>query len=71
MVIGNELRERRSRLRLQQQQMAALCGVEPSHLCRIEAGRKTMPVYVNTILLLLEHAPIDVVNKLLEEYQCS
>lgn len=68
MISGEELRERRGRLRLQQQQLAALCGVEASHLCRVEAGRKAVPVYVNTILRLLEHAPIDAVNELLEEY---
>lgn len=53
----DDIRKRRKAIRLQQQELAALCSLRPETLSRIETGKDAVPGYVDMILALVERDP--------------
>jgi transcriptional regulator with XRE-family HTH domain len=56
-MTGEEAKQARRKLRLKQQQLAALCGIGRDWISQIECGKSPVPVYLQTILRLAQHTP--------------
>jgi transcriptional regulator with XRE-family HTH domain len=54
-------RARREALRLTQRELCALCGIRIETLSRVENGKIETPVYLATIMALLEQGEANVV----------
>ncbi len=50
---ADEVKAARQRLRLMQKDLAAVCGLAPETLSRIEGGKAEMPFYAEMILMLI------------------
>jgi transcriptional regulator with XRE-family HTH domain len=56
-MTGDEAKQARRKLRLNQQQLAKLCGIRRDWVSQIESGKSPVPVYLQTILRLAQHTP--------------
>jgi transcriptional regulator with XRE-family HTH domain len=54
-MTGDEVRAIRRKLRLNQQQLAKLCGLRQDWVSQVECGKSPVPAYMQTILRLAQH----------------
>lgn len=56
-MTGADVKQARCKLRLSQQKLADLCGLTQGWVSQIEQERRSVPVYMQTIITLAQHTP--------------